>query len=410
MNIIAVIILFAVLIDFLIHIITDILNLKNLRTDLPEMFYGFYDAKRYRESQEYLRVNTRFEWVASIVNLIVFMGLWLAKGFPLIDDWVRSITNSPIMSGLLYIGILFVVKFFISLPFSIYSTFVIEGRFGFNKTTGAVFISDTVKQIFLAMIIGGLLVSGILMFFEYAGPNAWLYCWAGIIFFMVAMQFVVPTWIMPLFNKFEPLKPGELRSAILDYADSINFSFHNIFVMDGSKRSKKANAFFIGFGRYKRIVLYDTLIAENSVKELVAVLAHEMGHYKKKHIHGMLMAGVLQTGVMMVLLSYFISSPTLFDAFYMEKPSVYAGLVFFGILFAPIDFFMGILMQFFSRKNEYAADRYAVETTGNAASLVSALKKLAVHNLSNLAPHPVYVFLHYSHPPILDRIKAVEEG
>jgi STE24 endopeptidase len=214
---------------------------------------------------------------------------------------------------------------------------------------------------------------------------------------------------MPLFNKFKPLEPGELKSAILDYADSIGFSLNNVFIMDGSKRSGKTNAFFTGFGRHKRIVLYDTLVKNHTTDELVAILAHEMGHYKKKHVLWMLLTGILQTGIMLYLLSFFISSPVLFDAFYIQQPSVYAGLVFFGILFAPIDFFMGILMQYFSRRNEYAADRFAVETTRDSSSFVSALKKLAVHNLSNLMPHPLYVVLNYSHPPILERLESIEK-
>ncbi len=410
MNYIAVIILVAVLAEFVLHITADVLNLKMLTTDLPATFSGWYDRERYQKSQEYLKVNTRFEWSVSVVNLMVFMGLWFGKGFLVIDAWVRSFSHSPIVAGLLYIGILMVIKTVISLPFSIYSTFFIEERFGFNKTTKAVFVSDMLKRILLTVIIGGALLAGVLAFFEYAGSNAWLYCWLAIVCFMVVMQFVVPVWIMPLFNKFKPLEPGELKSAILAYADSINFSLKNVFVMDGSKRSKKTNAFFTGFGKNKRIVLYDTLVETHSVSELVAVLAHEMGHYKKKHIYWMLLTGIFQTGAMLYLLSFFISSPDLFDAFYMDRPSVYAGLVFFGILFAPVDFFMGLFMQFFSRRNEYSADRYAVETTGDAESFASALKKLAVHNLSNLMPHPVYVFLNYSHPPVLERLEAIGEG
>jgi STE24 endopeptidase len=251
------------------------------------------------------------------------------------------------------------------------------------------------------------LLAGILMFFEYAGVYAWIYCWMAVVVFMLVMQVVAPTWIMPLFNKFQPLSPGPLKSAILDYAASIDFPLKNVFIMDGSKRSRKTNAFFTGFGSHKRIVLYDTLVADHSTEELVTVLAHEMGHYKKKHVLWMLLAGIAQTGVMLYLLSLFISAPSLFAAFYMEIPSVYAGLVFFGILFAPLDFFMGIVMQFFSRRNEYAADRFAVKTTGDAASFATALKKLAVNNLSNLTPHPLYVVLNYSHPPVIERLKAI---
>jgi STE24 endopeptidase len=409
MNFIAVIILCAVLTDFLLHMTADIFNLGMLKSQLPDQFKGFYDEYRYASSQKYLRDNTRFEWLAAAVNLILFLGLWFGRGFPIIDQWVRSLSDSPVVTGILYIGLLFLLKSLIAVPFSIYSTFYIEERYGFNKTTWKIFISDRCKQFVLAVLIGGILLSGILSFFEYAGPHAWFFCWIAIVVFMVVMQFVVPTWILPLFNKFKPLDPGELKSAILAYADSIDFSLNNVFIMDGSKRSGKTNAFFTGFGRHKRIVLYDTLVKNHTTDELVAILAHEMGHYKKKHVLWMLLTGILQTGIMLYLLSFFISSPVLFDAFYIQQPSVYAGLVFFGILFAPIDFFMGILMQYFSRRNEYAADRFAVETTRDSSSFVSALKKLAVHNLSNLMPHPLYVVLNYSHPPILERLESIEK-
>ncbi|RJP87651.1 MAG: M48 family peptidase [Desulfobacteraceae bacterium] len=407
MNMIGAIILFAVLGDFLLHMTADLLNLKRLSRYLPEQFQDLYDARRYAASQEYLRINTRFKWAVSVVDILLFLGVWFGKGFPLIDVWVRSVSSQPVVIGLLYIGILFLLKWIVSLPFDIYSTFVIEERFGFNQTTWKIFVSDMVKKALLGIAMGGVLIGLVLSFFEYAGPDAWWICWVGIAVFMLIMQLVVPTWVMPLFNKFKPLAPGKLKDAIVAYAESIHFSLQNIFVMDGSKRSRKSNAFFTGFGRYKRIVLYDTLINNHSINELVTVLAHEMGHYIKKHVFWMLAAGIVQTGIMLYLLSFFISSPMLFETFYMETPSVYAGLVFFGLLYAPVDFFMGIMMQFFSRRNEFAADRFATETTSDPASFALALKKLAVHNLSNLTPHPLYVFLNYSHPPVLERIEAI---
>jgi STE24 endopeptidase len=226
---------------------------------------------------------------------------------------------------------------------------------------------------------------------------------------MLGVQYIAPTWIMPLFNRFEPLPAGQLRDAITQYAASIDFALDNIFVMDGSKRSTKSNAFFTGFGRHRRIVLFDTLIENHSVDELVAVLAHEMGHYKERHILKNLIVGMLQAGIMFYLLSFFISYPGLFKAFYMDQVSVYAGLVFFGLLWAPLDGIIGLGMQAVSRHHEYAADRFAVETGPNGQALVVALKKLSVDNLSNLQPHPLYVFLHYSHPPVLNRIEAIEK-
>ncbi len=409
MNFIAGIILIALGANLLLNIIADVCNLRNLSTELPDAFKGWYDPQRYRDSQAYLHVNTRFEWIASIVSLILFLGIWFGHGFPVLDQWVRSVAESPIIRGLIYIGGLVGIKALISLPFSVYSTFVIEERFGFNRTDAKTFVFDLIKRTLLGGLLGGMLLAGILAFFEYAGANAWWYCWIAVVGFMIVMQVVVPTWIMPLFNKFTPLEPGELKTAIMNYAQSIGFPLKNVFVMDGSKRSSKANAFFAGFGRHKRIVLFDTLIENHSVSELVGILAHEMGHYKKKHIYWMMLAAIIQSGIILYLLSLFISARPLFEAFYMDQVSVYAGLVFFGILYSPIDFFIGIFMQMLSRKNEYAADRFAVETTKQPDAFIRALKKLAVHNLSNLRPHPLYVFLNYSHPPILDRIEAIKK-
>ncbi|MGD9350864.1 MAG: M48 family metallopeptidase [Desulfobacterales bacterium] len=407
MNAIAFIILGTLLADFVLNLLADKLNLKNLRSELPKSFEDIYDAERYRQSQQYLRVHTRFGWSVSGFNLIVLLVFWFAKGFALLDNWVRAFELGPIYSGLIYVGILLLFRGLLSLPFSIYSTFVIEARFGFNKTTPATYILDLLKGLLLAVLLGAPLLAAILAFFEYAGPHAWWYCWIGVTLYMLIIQFVAPAWIMPLFNKFTPLEEGELKSAILAYANNIKFPLKNVYQMDGSRRSTKSNAFFTGFGRHKRIVLFDTLIKQHTVKELVAILAHEMGHYKKKHIRQSLIMGILQTGLMLFLLAQFITYQGLFDAFYMPQQSVYAGMLFFAMLYAPIDFFSGILMQWRSRRNETAADQFAAETTRDPGSMISALKKLSVHNLSNLTPHPFYVFLNYSHPPVLQRIRML---
>jgi STE24 endopeptidase len=287
---------------------------------------------------------------------------------------------------------------------------VIEERFGFNQTTWTTFIADLAKGILLAVLLGAPLLAGILAFFEHTGANAWWYCWIAVTLYMLGVQFIAPTWIMPLFNKFTPLEDGELRSAILSYAGSIEFPIENVFVMDGSRRSSKSNAFFTGFGKHRRIVLFDTLIKRHTTAELLAVLAHEMGHYKKKHILLTMILGVLQMGIMLYLLSIFISYQGLFDAFFMPQKSVYGGLIFFAMLYSPIDFFMGIFMQMLSRKNETAADRFSAETTRDPQSMEAALKKLSVHNLTNLMPHPLYVFLNYSHPPVLQRISDLRRA
>jgi STE24 endopeptidase len=407
MNVIAIIILCTIGVDFILNLAADGLNLKYLRNELPQAFEGVYDPERYRKSQQYLKANTKFGWITSAFNLGLILVFWFAGGFPLLDKWLRAFEFGPVLSGLIYVGGLMLLKAVLALPFSVYATFVIEERFGFNKTTKSTYALDLLKGLMLALLLGTPLLAAILAFFQYAGPYAWWYCWIGITLYMLVVQFVAPTWIMPLFNKFTPLEEGELKSAILAYANAINFPLQNVYQMDGSRRSSKSNAFFTGFGKHRRIVLFDTLIQQHTTNELVAVLAHEMGHYKKKHIRQALILGILQTGLMLFLLSHFIAYPGLFEAFYMPQQSVYAGMLFFAMLYTPIDFFAGILMQILSRKNETAADRFAAETTKDPGSMVAALKKLSVDNLSNLTPHPFYVFLNYSHPPVLQRIQSL---
>jgi STE24 endopeptidase len=407
MNTIAIIILATIIFDYVLNGIADYLNLNRLRDDLPEAFQGLYDPDRYRKSQRYLKVNTRFGWVTATFDVAVILIFWFAKGFPLLDEWVRSFGYGPIVNGLVYMAVLFLFKGLLSLPFSIYGTFVIEERFGFNQTTWPTFVMDLAKGLLLAILLGTPLLAGILTFFLYAGANAWWCCWVAVTLYMLGVQFIAPTWIMPLFNKFTPLEAGELKSAILSYAGSIEFPIENVYVMDGSRRSSKSNAFFTGFGKHRRIVLFDTLIKQHTTGELLAVLAHEMGHYKKKHILQSMILGILQMGIMLYLLSIFISYQELFDAFYMPQKSVYAGLIFFSMLYSPLNFFIGMFMQMLSRKNETEADRFSAETTHDPQSMVTALKKLSVHNLTNLMPHPLYVFLNYSHPPVLQRISAL---
>ncbi len=409
MNTIAAIIIITLLGDFILHIIADKRNLAILRSELPVEFESLYAADRYRQSQAYLKVNTRFGWLTSTFSLFLILIFWFGKGFPFMDQWARSAGLGPVWTGLIFIGILVLLKMVISLPFSIYATFVIENRFGFNRTTKGTFALDLIKTLALAILLGGPLLAGILAFFEYAGTHAWLYCWGAATGYMLVVQYVAPTWILPLFNKFDPIEEGPLKNAILSYARSIQFPLKNVYVMDGSKRSTKSNAFFTGFGKHRRIVLFDTLIKQHSIEELLGILAHEMGHYKKKHLLVMLILGIAEIGLMFFLLSFFISYTKLFEAFYMDQISVYAGMIFFGMLYSPIVFFLGLFTLMISRRNEYAADRFAIKTTGDSQSLAMALKKLSVDNLSNLLPHPLYVFLNYSHPPILERLKAIKE-
>jgi STE24 endopeptidase len=374
---------------------------------LPGEFEGTYDAEAYENSQKYTQVYTRFGFLSGSISLIITLIFWFAGGFNYLDNIVRAWDLGAIGTGLIYIAILIVAKSILSLPFSLYTTFVIEERFGFNKTTLKTFFLDMLKGLFLGILLGGPLLAGLLYFFQMAGNIAWIYAWAVTTVFTLIVQFIAPTWIMPLFNKFTPLEDGELKDEILSYAEKVKFPLKGIFVMDGSKRSKKSNAFFTGFGKNKRIVLFDTLIENHTVGELVSVLAHEVGHYKKKHILKSMIISILHIGFMFYLLSLFLSQKGLFDAFYMDMMSVYAGLIFFGMLYTPIEMILSVIMQIFSRKNEYEADRFAAETTNESENMISALKKLSRDNLSNLTPHPFYVFLNYSHPPVLKRIEAI---
>ncbi|MBF0508090.1 MAG: M48 family metallopeptidase [Deltaproteobacteria bacterium] len=407
MNGYALVILFALLFETLLSLAADLLNLKNLKDDLPTDFLGIYDPDRYRLAQEYLRENTRFGLVTSIFDLAVVLSFWLSGGFNFLDIWVRGWGYGSVMTGLIYAAILIGTKNLLTLPFQIYAVFVIEERFGFNKTTPATFVKDTLKGFVLAVVLGGSLLACVLSILESAGGHGWIYCWMATTVFILAVHFVAPTWLLPWFNKFDPLEEGALKSAIMSYARSVKFPLENVFIMDGSRRSTKSNAFFTGFGRHRRIALFDTLITQHTVPELVAVLAHEIGHYKKKHVIHNLLVVILHVGIMFLLLSWFITRDGLFQAFYMEHHSVYAGLIFFGLLFSPAEFIMSILIQIMSRQNESEADRFAIDTTGDADSLAAALKKISAQHLSNLTPHPLYVFLNYSHPPILERIKAM---
>lgn len=407
MNIYAIIILATIAIDFILDLTSNYLNLKSLSKELPEEFEGVYDEDTYAKSQEYTKVRTKFGFLTGGFDLALVLGFWFSGGFNWLDQIVLAWGFGELATGLMYIGVLLLAKTILNLPFSIYSTFVIEERFGFNKTTPKTFVLDMVKGLGLGLLIGTPLLAGILWFFMYAGDFAWLYAWGAVTAFTLIMQYVAPTWIMPLFNKFTPLEEGELRTAIEDYAEKVNFPLKGLFVVDGSRRSSKSNAFFTGFGNNKRVGLYDTLIENHTVQELVAVLAHEIGHYKKKHIIKGMITSVAQTGVLFFLLSVFLNAQGLFDAFYMEEMSVYAGLIFFGMLYAPIDMILSVFMQMLSRKHEFEADAFAAETTGKPEDMVSTLKQLSKDNLSNLTPHSFYVFLNYSHPPVLERIRAI---
>ncbi len=400
-------ILIIIAVGYIFDTTVSLLNLKALDPQLPEEFKDVYDQKAYRKSQEYTRVTTRFALIESTVSTTLILSFLLLGGFNTVDIFVRNLGAGEIITGLYYTGALSLLIYLVSLPFSVYSTFVIEERFGFNRTTIKTFVLDTIKAMALAIVLGAPLLALILWFFISTGNLAWIYCWIGVVCFTLVIQFLAPVLIMPLFNKFSPLEEGELKEQILAYAKQEKFRIQGIFTMDGSKRSTKLNAFFTGFGRFRKIVFFDTLVDKLTTKEIVAVLAHEMGHFKHKHIIKMLSISIIQTGFIFYLLSLILENQELFTAFGMEHMSTYASLIFFGFLYSPVNMIVSLLFNILSRKHEYEADAYAVKTTGADEPMVSGLKNLCQANLSNLTPHPVAVFITHSHPPVLARINAI---
>jgi STE24 endopeptidase len=384
MNIYLVIILFVIVGNYLLDIVVETLNVRHTQSDLPEEYEGYYDAEQYRKAQDYLKEDTRFEIITNTITTPITVAFILIGGFNLVDQIARSFQFGPIFTGLIFAGILMLASQIISIPFSAYNTFVVEEKYGFNRTTVRTFILDILKSWLLAAIIGATIFSIVLWFFGKAGSWAWVYCWLMV----VLLQIV-------------------LRTAIENYARSQNFKIKGVFEMDASKRSTKSNAFFTGFGKFRRIVLFDTLVKKHTVDELVCILAHETGHYKKKHIFKSMLMSIMTTGLMFLLVSFLINNKGLFSAFKMQNTSIYASLIFFAFLYAPINMVISIFGKMLSRRNEYEADAYAVATYGKPESMISALKRLTVDNLSNLTPHPLKVFLSYAHPPVLERIRAI---
>lgn len=410
MNIYLVVILAIIIGNYILDLIIELLNVKFLKPELPKEFEGFYDADKYKKSQEYLKDNTYFKLTQSAIITGVVLFLILSGGFNFADKLARSFSLSLIPTGLIFIGILFFFFQIIEIPFSIYHTFVIEEKYGFNRTKPKTFILDILKGWLLLIIIGGLLLSLILWLFIKSGNLAWIFCWVGVTIFEFFIIFIAPIVIMPLFNKFTPLEEGELKQAIQTYAQNQDFKLKGLFKMDSSRRSSKSNAFFTGFGKYRRIVLFDTLIKNHSVDELVSVLAHEVGHYKRKHILKMMAISTITNGLMFFILSLFINNPGMFAAFKMDNLSIHASLLFFGFLYTPINMILSLGGNILSRRHEYEADDYAASTYRNPKAFILALKKLSVDNLSNLTPHPLKVFISYSHPLVLDRIKALKKS
>lgn len=402
-----IIIIAFLLLSFTISSISDYLNAKNLKESLPDEFVGYYDEEKYKKSQNYLKDRTKFSFISSLTSLIVSIAFILVGGFNYVDLFARSFGFGEIVTGLIFVAALYFLLEIIGIPFSAYSTFVIEEKYGFNKTTVKTFISDIIKNLILTAVIGLPIFAVIVMFFVKYGSLAWIYASVTVILFELLITFIAPVFIMPLFNKYVPLEDGELKTELEKYAKEQNFKMKGLYKMDGSKRSTKTNAFFTGFGKFRRIVLFDTLIAKHTTQELVSVLAHEMGHYKKGHIHKFMIMSFANTIIIFFLLSLFIGNEGLFAAFKMQHVSVYGALIFFGFLYTPISMFLSVIQNVISRKQEYEADRYSVTTYKNPKAMIEALKKLSVDNLSNLTPHKMKVFMEYSHPPVLDRIKAI---
>jgi STE24 endopeptidase len=406
-KIIFITILIIVIFDFVLERILDYLNTTRWSDDLPVELEGIYNSEKYRKSQQYLKANHKFSQLTESFNFILVMAMLVFGGFAFLDHFVRQYTTNPILMALLFFGMIGLIADILGTPFSLYATFVIEEKFGFNKTAVKTFIFDKLKGWFLGILIGGGLLSLIVWIYGATGQWFWLIAWGVISFFTIFMSLFYSNIIVPLFNKQTPLEPGELRNAIEAFAQKTGFSLKNIYVIDGSKRSTKANAYFTGMGRKKRIVLYDTLIKDHPIDELVAVLAHEIGHYKKKHTLIGTVVSVLQTGLMLFILSRFLGSPYLSGALGASEQSFHLSVVAFGILYTPLSIILGLALNAFSRRHEFQADHFAA-TQFNGNSLKDALIRLSVNNLSNLRPHPAYVFFYYSHPTLLRRLEAIQ--
>ncbi len=396
------------ILKFTIDKILNFLNAKHFKDEIPFELRDVYNIEEYSKSQLYKSTNYKFGLLTSTFSIVVTLLFFVLDGFEFIDNIARSYSENPIIIALIFFGIIMIGSDIIGIPFSYYKTFVIEEKFGFNKTTKKTFILDKIKSWLMMAILGGGILAVIIWFYQLTGENFWLYAWALVAVFSIFMNMFYSKLIVPLFNKQTPLQEGSLRSKISEYVQSVGFNLNKIFVIDGSKRSTKANAYFSGFGREKRVTLYDTLINDLDEEEIVSVLAHEVGHYKKKHIIFNLITSILLTGLTLFILSIFISKPIMSEALGVALPSFHIGLIAFGLLYSPISEVSGLVMNYISRKFEYQADNFAKETY-KAESLISGLKKLSKNSLSNLTPHKAYVFMHYSHPTLFERIKCLNK-
>ncbi|MBI4647030.1 MAG: M48 family metallopeptidase [Bacteroidia bacterium] len=394
--------------DFILDRLLDYLNSTKWSAVLPPQLVGIYDEKVYSKQQEYEKENHRFSQITDSFQFVLIMLMLFLYGFAWVDQIAKSISVLPILNALLFFGILMFAADLLGTPFAVYDTFVIEEKYGFNKTTVKTFILDKLKGWGLAVIIGGGLLSLIIWFYMLTGKYFWIYTWFAISTFSIFMALFYSTLIVPLFNKQTPLQPGELRDEIESFSKKVKFKLDNIFMIDGSKRSTKANAYFSGLGPKKRIVLFDTMLNDLEKQEITAVLAHEIGHYKKKHIISGIAVSLIHSAILLYIFSLLVDAPVLSEALGAEKPAFHLGLITFGVLYSPISLILDIIMNIVSRRNEYQADRFA-SNNYIASKLGDALKKLSVKNLSNLMPHAWYVFFHYSHPTLLQRLQKLTD-
>jgi STE24 endopeptidase len=394
---------------YLLDSVAKILNIKNLQDEVPSEFVGIYESSRYRQSQDYLRVKTRFELISATFDLGCLLLFWGFGGFERLDVWLKTLHQSPVITGLLYLGILAAARELLELPFEAYATFVIEQQFGFNRATLKTFVLDRLKGWALAGVLLVGFLTLVLNLLERFGPQIWPLAWLITAAVSILLVYLAPTFILPLFFKFSPVPAGPLRDGVLTYCQKQRFPLRDLLVIDGSRRSSKANAFFTGFGKNKRIALFDTLIENHTVPELIAVLAHEVGHFKRRHVIQHFVFAQINLCFVFVLASLCLSRPELYAAFGVTHPSYYIGFALFSLLIQPLAIILGVVVNSWSRRHEYQADRFAAESTGESGSLVLALKKLSKDSLSNLTPHPLLVGLHFSHPPVLERIRALQK-
>lgn len=410
-NFMAVIILVGLFALWNLEFAATLLNLKAFPASVPKGFEDVMDSEKLDKARAYLRAHAQFGILQSTVSLAVLLIFWSLGGFGWLDGWARSLGYSEVVTGLAFLTVLLSGQTLVGLPFSIYDTFVIEEKFGFNRSTAATFVMDRIKGVILGAIIGLPLAAAVLWIFGNV-PNAWLWAWAVVTAFQLILTYLAPSLIMPLFNKFTPMPQGDLKIAIEALGVKCGFPLTGVFVMDGSKRSTKANAFFTGLGKQKKIALFDTLVEKSTQPELLGVLAHEIGHYRCGHIKQRLVVGILQTAVIFFLLGLATDpdgkfARLLFDAFGVKTISPHAGLVFFSILLEPVSKLLSVAANAWSRKHEFEADAYAAEVTGDGAALGEALKKLSADHLSHPSPAALRVWLDYSHPPLLQRLAAL---